>query len=1007
MDTQATEKKYWKSFEELNEDPAFLAQAEKEFNRDVPVDDIFTESEGMSSNRRNFLKFFGFSVSAAVLTACQKTPVKYAVPYVTRPENVVPSTANWYASQYFDGQEFSHLLVKTREGRPIKVEGNTQSKLTQGKVSARTHASVLGLYDGARTKQPMKGTQALTWAEVDKEIAAKLEAIKGAKGEIAIVTNTIISPSTQALINAFLKVYPGRHVSFDAVSASGLLDAVAATTGTRALPAYRFDNAEAIVSLNADFLGTWLNATENQVQYGIARKVEREAGRMASHYQFETMMTLSGANADQRIPMKPSEEGAVAVRLYNEVAKLAGAATLPTEGKELAGNYVSKAAAELWAHKGKALVVAGSNDANVQLVVLAINQLLDSFGNTIHLGPFNHLRKGSDADFAKLVEDVNNGTVKGLLLHGVNPVYNTPWADAFGKAVKKAELSVTFADRMDETAKLAQYHVPSSHFLESWDDAEAQTGYVSLTQPTINKIFDTRQFTETLLVWLGKPQSAYQYLQDFWKNNYFPQAKSKFADFVAFWNSTVHDGVLDLQGAPKSASPKIAGLGEVAAKAANSTTASGFEVALYQKLSIGDGNTANLPWLQELPDPITKIVWDNYICVNKFDAEQNNWKNSDLVDLKVNGKTLELPIWIQPGIARGSVAVALGYGRTDAGITANGVGKNAYPLVGYSDGYLKYSAVGASITPKGATYELATTQTHQTMMSRDIVRETTLDAFTKNAKAGNKPSPDLVSLWSKHDYNGHHWAMAIDLTACIGCGACAVSCQAENNVSIVGKDEVRRGREMHWIRIDRYYSASPNDIEVSAEHADVVFMPMMCQHCDNAPCETVCPVLATVHSDEGINQMVYNRCVGTRYCANNCPYKVRRFNWFDYTNKENFIYNTVDDLSRLVLNPDVTVRARGVMEKCSFCTQRLQAGKLAAKKDSRPLKDGEIETACSQSCPTGAIVFGDLNDPESRIAKLYKANRSYLLLEEVKTLPKVAYGVKVRNRQETSTSTHA
>jgi len=991
------EKKYWKGYEELNQDPEFLARAEKELNRDVPVDDIFGESDSFATNRRTFLKLFGFSVSAVVLTACNKTPVKYAIPYVNKPENITPSIANWYASQYFDGQEFTHVLVRTREGRPIKVEGNPNSKITGGAVSARAHASVLGLYDNNRAKGPLKGTQTLSWEAADKDIGSKLNSIKEAKGLVVVLTGTQISPSTQAAINEFLKAYPGRHVQFDAVSYAGLLDAHKEAFGVRALPAYRFDKAEAIVGINADFLGTWLSPTEFQRQYGMARKVRRTEGEMALHYQFETHLSLSGSNADQRIPIKPSDEGAVAVRLYNEVAKLAGAATLPAEGRETAGNFVSKAAAALWAKKGKALVVAGANDPAIQAVVLGINNLLGSFGNTIQAGTVSNLRKGSDADLAQVIADLNSGAVKAVFFQGVNPVYNTPWAVEFATALKKAELSVSFDDRANETAKLAQYLLPDSHYLESWGDAEVQPGYLSLTQPTINKLFDTRQLSETLLTWAGKPVSAYEHLRSFWQANYYPAVKGKYADFEDFWRNTLHDGVLDLQGEAKGAAQPKLNLADASGKAIK--TGNGLEVQLYEKVSIGDGTSANLPWLQEMPDPITKIVWDNYICVNRYDADQKGWKNGDMAKLTVGKNTLELPIWIQPGQARGTVSVALGYGRTDAGLTANGVGKNAFPLVSYKDGYLTYSASGASLETMGGSYDLATTQTHQTMMGRDIVRETTLGEVLKKPDAGNKPSPSLVTLWSKHDYKGHHWAMAIDLTACIGCGACVVSCQAENNVSVVGKKEVLRGREMHWIRIDRYYTSTPGNDEQSAEQADVVFMPVMCQQCDNAPCETVCPVLATVHSDEGLNQMVYNRCVGTRYCANNCPYKVRRFNWFDYTNKENFQYNPVDDLSRLVLNPDVTVRARGVMEKCSFCTQRLQAAKLEAKKEGRPLGGEEVQTACSQSCPTGAIVFGDLNDPESRLAKLYKAEHSYLLLEEIKTLPKVAYGVKVRNRQ--------
>jgi molybdopterin-containing oxidoreductase family iron-sulfur binding subunit len=1010
-------KRYWKSYEDLNNDPAFLQQVQNE--KDVPTEEIFNDA--FQSNRRDFLKFFGFTLGAATLTACAKTPVKYALPYVNNPTDLTPGIPNYYASNFFDGQDFMGVLVKTREGRPIKIEGNAQHPFTMSGVSARGQASVLGLYDGARLQDPQAKGQSTTWEKVDAVIPGLLAEVARSKKKIVVLTGTVISPSTKAAVAALAKEYATvEHVTYDAISSSGMLAANKQSFGKAVIPNYRFDNAEVIVGINADFLGTWLTPTRYTHQYAAGRRVSKEKKTMSRHYQFETNLSITGSNADYRMPIRPSQQGAVVLALYNAIAAKAGKATYNAPQLELAGNAISAAANDLWAKRGKALVVCGSQSAHTQTLVNAINEMLGSYGSTIDMAGHINLRQDVANEMAECISEMNAGNVGAVLVYGCNPAYTWHDAKGFETALGKVGLKVSFADRMDETAALCDYVLPDSHYLESWNDAEPMNGMVGLVQPTINTIFNTRQAQQSLLAWSGDKRSYYDFMRANWEKNIYPKAESK-NGFENFWATTLHNGFAALDVNEKQ--PAFKGEVGVAANAVlQSAPVTGIELALYQKVGIGNGSMAQLPWLQELPDPISKAVWDNYVTINKKYADDNKLKTGDVVTVKIgDAEAIELPVYVQPGQARDTIGIALGYGRTHAGKAANGVGKNAYSLAPVIDGHWRCANTNVTITPTGKTYELALTQNHNTIMGRPIVKETTLGEYNKNPYSGNEEKFELlrnkngefITLWEKHEKNGHYWAMAIDLNACTGCGACVVSCQAENNIPVVGKDEVRRNREMHWIRIDRYYSwsgdATAQERETAAEFPDVVFQPMLCQHCDNAPCETVCPVLATTHSSEGLNQMTYNRCVGTRYCANNCPYKVRRFNWLDYANQDTyktsegrFLYNPAQDgeLGRLVLNPDVTVRARGVMEKCSFCVQRLQVAKLEAKKEGRALRDGEANTACAQSCPAGAIVFGDLNDPNSAISKLYNTERNYHVLEELKTLSHISYMTKVRNRDE-------
>ena len=1007
------EKKYWKGVEELRNDAEFVRLKNDEFYEPLPIDELINKkAEDITvTPRRDFLKFLGFSVAAASLAACE-APVRKTIPYVIRPEQITPGIANYYASTYFDGYDYASLVVKTREGRPIKVEGNTLSSISKGRINARVQASVLSLYDNVRLRGPLMSGNAASWADVDKAIGEKLTAIAAKGGKIRILSSTVISPSTLRVIGDFSKKYPTtKHIQYDAISLSAMRQSNLDSFGVNGIPSYMFNKANVIVGIESDFLVNWISPIEYAAQYAETRKLDGGKKAMSRHIQLEAAMSVTGSNADVRIGVKPSQQGSAVVALYNAIASKSGASAISggIEG-ELAVK-IEKAAEELLANKGKSLVVCGINDVATQNIVNAINVMLDSYGNTIDLTTTCNLRQGNDAELAAFTDEMNKGEVSALLVYNCNPAYTLPDAKAFTDGMKRTELTVSFSDRPDETSLLCQFVCPDHHSLESWNDAEPKKGFYSISQPTISPLFNTRQFQETLLAWAGTPTLFHDYMKAGW-SSMLPVGLS--------WEKFLQDGVLENTG---TAAGKFTSSASLTAPAGGEKA--GFELVIYEKVGLGNGLQANNPWLQELPDPISKITWDNYLAVSPKDAREKGWAQGNIVSIKSGNVSAKVPVVIQPGQTAGTVSLAVGYGRTAAGKTADKIGVNAYPFVTISGNSLRYSAPVEISKTVDEDYLFAATQTHHTMMGRAIVKETTLEEFIKNPNAGNEPElleikagkdikkerTENVTLWTEHEIGNHHWGLSIDLNSCIGCGACVVACTAENNVSVVGKDEVRRSREMHWMRIDRYYSsdADPKEhqsgdnalMEIPSDMPKVVYQPVMCQHCNHAPCETVCPVIATSHSSEGLNQMTYNRCVGTRYCANNCPYKVRRFNWFQYSDNKDFDFNTNNDLGKMVLNPDVVVRSRGVMEKCSMCVQRIQEGKLNAKKEGRQVKEGEVNTACAQTCPTQAITFGDYNRKDSAINTMWKPEeRSYHLLGELNVQPNVFYQTKVRNVEE-------
>jgi molybdopterin-containing oxidoreductase family iron-sulfur binding subunit len=1019
----ASNKKYWKSVEELKENSSIVKTLQqKEFVEEIPVDEFLGDKktlESSSTTRRDFLKYVGFTTAAASLAACEG-PVMKTIPYVTAPDEIIPGEANYYASTMADGFDFANVLVKTREGRPIKIERNTTSK--RGAIAnARVYASVLSLYDSNRLTGPLLQEEETDWATFDNKIVGELDARKDQ--EIVLLTQTFASPSTAKLIAEFTAKYPNiKHVIYDTVSCSEALDAYQAKFGTRALPDYDFSKAEVIVSVGADILGDWQGGGYD-ASYAKGR-VPKD-GKMSHHVQFESNMTLSGANADVRIPATPSQQQQI-------LNALTGGSTsgLP----ENIAKAVAKAKEKLQKAGSKGVIVTDIPTIDAQTKALSYNTGINSI--CIDTEKPRFIRKGSKAQVLQVVNDVISGKVKGLITVGVDPVYSLPNATDFAEAYQKLDFTLAFSMKRDATASLAKYVAATPHYLESWGDAQLKKGEFSLTQPTINPLFNTKQFQDALLNWMGSDKKYYDYIKENWSSSILEGYS---------WNQALHDGVYTSEVAVETETVPLEETVHIenttAHGALSSTTADGgFELTLYTKISLGDGQQANNPWLQEMPDPITRTSWDNYLTMSAADAEAlgvKNWHtsngalNGSYVHVTLGNVTLEkVPVIIQPGQAKGSVGLALGYGKIAAIQEEMQTGVNAYPL------YQNFSNVQrVQIEAAPGEHHFACVQMQNTMAGRshDIIRETTLEIFnTKDVHHWN-PVPEVAKgmeevsirsqeadLWTPFDDSiGHHFNLSIDLNACTGCGACVIACHAENNVPVVGKREVRKFRDMHWLRIDRYYSAAETfeqeikdleelpafepykKVEVAyQENPQVAFQPVMCQHCNHAPCETVCPVAATSHGRQGQNHMVYNRCVGTRYCANNCPYKVRRFNWFLYSENDEFDFNMNNDLGRMVLNPDVVVRSRGVMEKCSMCIQMTQKTILDAKREGRAIQDGEFQTACSAACDKGAMVFGDVNDHSSKVAHLKEDKRKYYLLEEVGTKPNVFYHVKVKNTEE-------
>jgi molybdopterin-containing oxidoreductase family iron-sulfur binding subunit len=1052
-------RQYWQSVEQLENKEEFIAKNNDEFSEELPLDQFLEKQElsATSSSRRDFLKFVGFSVTAATLAACE-APVMKSIPYVVKPEEVTPGVANYYASTYYDGFDFAPVVIKTREGRPIHIEGNKESAMTLGGVTTRVNSSLLSLYDMARVRNPRLNGEETKWSKVDKAVKASLKSAEN----VRILSNSIISPSTQAAIGVFASKLGSeeapvsfKHVTYDESSSAGIIVANQNIFGKSIVPSYKFENAKVIVSFGADFLSTWLNTLEYTNGYSVNRIPDN--GKMSRHYQFEANFSLTGTNADIRGAVRPNETGLAVIALYNEIAKATGNAAVKGAGFEddndVAGK-IKSAAKDILSNKGQSLIVCGSNDVATQELINGINKMVGSYGKTIDITKPLNIRQSNDQELVDLVAEMKAGKVDTLLIYGVNPVYSAPASLGFESALSKVKMSVSFADKADETGSLTTVLAPDNHYFENWNDYVPVEGSAFIAQPVIRPLFSktktqqgTRQAQESILRFVKVKTSFYDFMRENWMTNLLP-LQTKYNTFDELWNNTVHDGFMYYTPAPKVETLEAVIPTEASTSASNvvkNSKATGMVAELFTETKMGIGNQANNPWLQELPNAITKVTWDNYVAMNPADCRDNGYNTNygqqlpaSLVNVTIGDYAVKLPVIATPGQKIGSVSIALGYGRTKAGkvveqgdmFAADGttktIGANMFPAISTKGSTFNYYVDNVKIELiKEQEYPVGLAQTHFTEMDRKIVNETSLATFVKGKDVYNPASTVVdaygvtqkvakMDLWAVQDLaTGHRWGMTIDLNLCFGCSACVTACHSENNVPVVGKDEVRRNRIMSWLRIDRYFSSDMSKVkqgdvgkidmyrqmEVPSNYPEAVHQPVMCQQCNHAPCETVCPVAATTHSNEGLNQMTYNRCIGTRYCANNCPYKVRRFNWFNYMGDSKFtgVNPAQDDLARMVLNPDVVVRARGVMEKCSFCVQRIQLTKLDAKKEGRTIQDGEVTSACSAACATGAIRFGDLNDDKTQVSKVSQDDRSYHLLEEVGTQPNVFYLTKVRN----------
>lgn len=1056
-------------------------------------------SADLHVSRRDFMRISGVAAASAALagSAC-RNPVEKIVPYVDRPEETRIGLPSTYATVW----ENVGVLVQTRAGRPVKVEGNPEHPTSGGGLSARGLSSYMRLYDPDRAKSALKiegeSTARRSWSELDQEVINQL---KGAKtGGIRLLTRTMSGSAQRALVAEILEALPNaKHYTYEAMGDEASLAANELSYGERAMPHYRFDKAEVIVSLQSDFLGTWFSATEFTKQFSKTRSPE--TGKMSKLIAFEGVMTLTGSNADVRYRVRPSHLPAVAMSLAHELIVKQRKGALASNGAVTTAlgafsaeavaqttglpiEAIQKTAEALAAHVGKSLVVAGrtanmsADGVSLEAAVNLLNAALEADGNTIERGVRSLQTQGQFGQLKALVDEINAGKVAILIIADTNPVYSAPLELKLKEALSsgKAPLIISCNDRVDETSQYANYLAAGSHYLESWGDAMPFEGVYSIQQPVIRSLYETRPFEESLLHWfvgagvlpkhaeLLKPAPAktgnlsgaadfetgawYRYVRQHWEQVVYPQAKAA-AGFDSFWEAVLRKGVwrspaaagaAPAFNAQATASALLKALPAKQERAAKDLSAK--EVVLVPTVGLGDGADSNNGHLLELPDAVTKHSWGSYVMVSPKTFREAGLSNGDYVQVKRVGgeRTQEYPVLMQPGMHDDVVGIPLGYGRTRAGMVANGVGENAFELstLVAAEGKAPMHAL------QGFDIELTKTRKHEPlciaqgehsidMQRRTFIAATTLEDFKKDPSAGIHKHPALPDLWENHNYGDLKWGLAVDLTKCTGCSACVIACQEENNTPVVGRQGIIEGREMYWMRIDRYYRLPLHKdlnkqlaqvfgdpmlkkepyVEMSQyiEDPRVVFQPIMCQHCENAPCETVCPVLATMHSSDGINQMAYNRCVGTRYCANNCPFKVRRFNWYNYSEgrgdsvfaklyPELKLHETNNNRAPLHmgLNPEVTVRSRGVMEKCSFCVHRIRRAKWQAKREGRlKMRDGDVTTACQQACPADAIVFGNLLDPDSAVAKLHARQNAISPLGEIGVESSVAYLTKVVN----------
>jgi len=1024
---------YWMSMNQFEKGSSKI-EKNNEFSANL-IKEEFDVKSMPAVSRRKFMALLSAS-SAFAMASCNDYRDKgEIVTYNNKPEFATMGEAIYYASSLNDGQS---VLVKTREGRPIKIDGNPDNPLAKGKITVTGHGEILNLYDPERITEPIGISESnmklhsgkpekIEWDAVDKDVVKAIKKAVAGNKEIAIITNSIVSPTQSKLFADFKAKYPTTKIyNYDFFSDNNRLEAWKACYSNIELPAIKWEKANIILALESDFLGNEGNVIEQTHAYASRRDVDNPNG-FNRLYSVEGNMSQTGVNADYRLRLDPMQQYSFVMSIAMELAKDIDQAVytelknsgLVSDLKEFEIkndlNYktVSYLLKDLSANKGSAIVYAG--DKLPKHVHMAVNYLNDMLGNDKLYNSENAQvifeENTSIAEWEELVQNLNSGNVGLLVNFDSNPVFHLPEDLGFKEAYGKAETVISLVEMKNESSVNSKYILPINHALESWGDFNLRIGLLTLQQPVISPIYKTRQKEAILLNWMSDKPEVYgediyhKYLMMRWEAEVYAVVKPM-ANFRKFWLSTLHDGFLEYkqninsdktsaEGEQESENRGILGL-LLAKKQVNSE---GFTLILAKNYTIGDGRYANNGWVQELPHPVSKVAWDNYAAIAPKTAEELKVENNDVIEISIGKRNAKLPVIVQPGMSEPTVAVELGFGRTEVGEVGLNIGTNANVLLTKEDGLSGRIFSSASVKATGDTYDLVSTQEHHAVddesikdfhFKRDIIQEGTVDDYLKNPEfLHDKHHPDL-SMSPPHEYNDIKWAMAIDLNKCTNCTNCVISCNVENNIPVVGKEQVGNGREMHWMRLDRYYSGTPEDPSVSIQ-------PMLCSHCDKAPCENVCPVVATNHSPDGLNQMVYNRCVGTRYCANNCPFKVRRFNFFNFRSEFADGYYEKESV-HLVNNPEVTVRSRGVMEKCTFCVQRISDAKQEALKEGKELKGSDVKTACQMACPADAIIFGNMNDPESKISKLREHNLSYHVLEILNINPNVTYIAKLKNK---------
>ena len=970
----------WRGLEEIAESEGFDELLKREFPRHAAP-----WSAGV--NRRSFLKFMGASLALAGLSACRPQRIDKIVPYVKVPENVVPGLPAYYATALTLGGYAYGAIVESHDGRPTKIEGNENHPATLGSSSAMLQAMVLDLYDPDRAKSVIKLDKP---SSLDTFFSEARRAI--GSGGVRILTETVTSPTLASLIEEFITKHPGsKWHRYEPINGDNQSQAASAVFGTSLQPLYNFENAEVIVSLDSDFLMEGPGAIRYARQFADGRRVRNGQAHMNRMYAVVTAPNNTSASADNRLRVKASEVETIALMIASGV----GAGGAGGNLSATATAFVQAVVSDLNEHRGKCVVVAGPHTSPATHgAAFAINQALGNVGTTVALIDSVEFGQGRQAEsFNSLVADMNAGSVSTLLVLGGNPVYTAPAGAKFTDALKKVGFVAHLASHMDETSKASTWHLPLAHELEAWGDARAFDGTTSIIQPLIEPLYNGLSSIELMDALLGRSRNGYDIVRSFW------QRRGMGGEFETAWKQTLNDGfIANTAFGPKS---PAASMGAVIGLV--SRQGSGTEVNFRPDPTLYDGRFANNGWLQECPKPIHRLVWDTVIQVSPKMASELGWnpvegfhggeQSTPIFELEVDGLKVEGPLWATPGHADGCITVTLGGGRRAGGSILEGVGFDANQVRSSAS---TWTAFGAKLTDTGRRAIVACTQVHHTMDGRDLVQVATLEKFEHDPEhvlAHVHGPEEEMSMYPPRKWDGNAWGMSIDNTVCIGCNACVVACQAENNIPVVGKDDVLRGREMHWIRIDRYFHGP------SLDDPETLQMPVPCMQCEQAPCEVVCPVAATVHGVEGLNEMVYNRCVGTRYCANNCPYKVRRFNFYHYADNARNNMPSPEDapVLKLLANPDVTVRGRGVMEKCTYCVQRINEVRKTAKKQNRKIEDGEVVTACQAACPTQAIIFGNINDTEAKVAKLKAEPHNYSLLPELNTRPRTTYLVRITN----------